>query len=170
MRFRMIDRIVELYPGDRITAEKRLRAEEDYLQDHFPQFPVMPGVLMLEAMFQTAMWLVRRTDDFSRAVVLLKEVRSLKFADFVEPGEVLVLTASFVKQDERMAILKTSGHVNGSITVTGRLVLERYNEAETNAHYVPIDARARLLMHQEFNRLYQPGSLNATASPVLLKS
>jgi 3-hydroxyacyl-[acyl-carrier-protein] dehydratase len=152
----MIDRIVELHPGDRITAEKHLRPEEDYLQDHFPQFPVMPGVLMLEAMFQTGMWLVRRTDDFTRAVVVLKEVRNIKFADFVEPGEVLVLTASMLKQDDRIVTLKTSGHVNDSITVTGRLVLERFNQAETTPNYEPVDARARMLMQQEFNRLYQP--------------
>jgi 3-hydroxyacyl-[acyl-carrier-protein] dehydratase len=170
MRFRMIDRIVELNPGERITAEKHLRAEEDYLEDHFPQFPVMPGVLMLEAMYQSAMWLVRRTDDFAWAVVVLKEVRSIKFADFVEPGEVLVLNATILKQDDRTVTLKTSGHVNDSVTVTGRLILERFNQAETRPDYEPVDARTRMLMRKEFNKLYRPGGSEVNLSSVQSKS
>lgn len=158
MRFRMIDRIVALQPGERITAEKCLRPDEDYLRDHFPHFPVMPGVLMLEAMFQTAMWLVRRSDNFAQSVVLLKEVRSIKFADFVQPGETLVLTASYVKSDARTVTLKTAGEVNGSPTVAGRLILERYNEAERNPSYEPVDQRARQAMQAEFDRLYQPAA------------
>ncbi len=155
MRFRMIDRIVELQPGVRITAEKRLSPDEDYLQDHFPQFPVMPGVLMLEAMFQTSMWLVRRSDDFAQAVVLLKEARNIKYADFVEPGEILRLTAEYVKRDHRTVTLKTTGHVNSSVAVSGRLILERFNQADTNAKYEAVDARTRMVMRQEFDRLCQ---------------
>lgn len=169
MRFRMIDRIVELQPSERITAEKRLRPDEDYLRDHFPQFPVMPGVLMLEAMFQTSMWLVRRSENFAQAVVLLKEVRSFKFTDFVEPGEILVLTAEYLKSDDRTVTLKTAGHVNGSIAVTGRLIVERFNQAETNASYEAVDARLRKLMHQEFDRLYQPAA-KSRARPVAFDS
>lgn len=152
----MIDRIIELHPGERITAEKKLRSEEDYLRDHFPEFPVMPGVLMLEALFQASMWLVRRTEDFASAVVLLKEVRSVKFADFVQPGEVLMLTASYVKQDERTVTLKATGHVGGSVSVSGRLVLERFNQADENLRHAPADVRTRRFMQEEFQRLYQP--------------
>jgi 3-hydroxyacyl-[acyl-carrier-protein] dehydratase len=158
MRFRMIDRIVELRPGERITAEKRLKPDEDYLRDHFPKFPVMPGVLMLEAMFQTSMWLVRQTDNFALAMVVLKEVRSVKFADFVEPGETLVLTADYLKRDNRTDTLKTTGLVNGSIAVTGRLILERFNQADSSTSDEVVDARTRILMKQEFDRLYQPAA------------
>ena len=59
MRFSLIDRIVELEPGVRITAVKSLTMAEEYLADHFPHFPVMPGVLMLEALTQAGAWLVR---------------------------------------------------------------------------------------------------------------
>ena len=64
MRFTLIDRIVELEPGARITATKSLTMAEEYLGDHFPNFPVMPGVLMLEAMTQTAAWLIRAERGF----------------------------------------------------------------------------------------------------------
>jgi 3-hydroxyacyl-[acyl-carrier-protein] dehydratase len=154
----MIDRIVELEPGARITAEKRLRSDEDYLRDHFPQFPVMPGVLMLEAMFQTAMWLVRRTEDFASAVVVLKEARNIKYASFVEPGELLVLTAEYLKVDSRMVTLKAAGHVNDALAVSGRLVLARFNQAENQAGYELVDAGTRYRMRQEFNRIYQPAA------------
>ena len=51
MPFSQVDRITELLPGKEVTAEKTLRGDEEYLKDHFPNFPCMPGVLMLEAMF-----------------------------------------------------------------------------------------------------------------------
>ena len=92
MRFTLIDQIVSLEPGDTITAVKSPTLSEDYSKDHFPLFPVMPGVLMLEAMYQTAAWLVRKTDDFSHSMVLLKEARTVKYAGFVRPGQMLRVT------------------------------------------------------------------------------
>lgn len=153
MRFRMIDAIMELEPGARISAQKHLRAEEDYLRDHFPLFPVMPGVLMLEAMFQTGMWLVRRSEDFAHAVVLLKEARNIKYADFVEPGQTLCLSAQIIKQDGRAVTLKTEGQVNGHVAVSGRLILERFNQAESDQRYEPVDRGTCLKMRREFERL-----------------
>ena len=67
MRFSLIDRIVELEPGERVTATKSLTMAEEYLADHFPHFPVMPGVLMLEAMTQAGAWLVRVSEDLPTA-------------------------------------------------------------------------------------------------------
>ena len=64
MRLTLIDKIVELKPGESIKATKSLAMNEDYLEDHFPRFPVMPGVLMWESMYQAAAWLVRASDDF----------------------------------------------------------------------------------------------------------
>ena len=64
MRFSQIDRILEMQPGERLTAVKTLSLSEEYLKDHFPRFPVLPGVLMLEAAFQAAMYLVRYQEDF----------------------------------------------------------------------------------------------------------
>src|SRR5271168_1212794 len=106
MRFTLLDRIIELEPGAKITAVKNLSLAEEYLADHFPGFPVMPGVLMLEAMTQASAWLVRASEDFAHSVVLLKEARNVKYANFVEPGQTLHVTAEIVEQDARETKLK----------------------------------------------------------------
>ena len=93
MRFSQIDKILELKKGESITAVKGLSLSEEYLKDHFPRFPVMPGVLMLEVVFQAAMFLVRYTDDFQYGVVSLVEAKNLKFQDFVQPGDQLIVNA-----------------------------------------------------------------------------
>ena len=79
MRFLLIDRIVDFQPGARITAVKSLTMAEEYLADHFPNFPVMPGVLMLEAMTQAAAWLIRLSEDFAHSVILLKQAGNVKY-------------------------------------------------------------------------------------------
>ena len=83
MQFCQLDRITELVPGEKLVAVKNLSLSEDYLQDHFPRFPVMPGVLMLEAMFQAGMFLIYATQDFQHSSVVLKESKQVKFGDFV---------------------------------------------------------------------------------------
>ena len=130
MRFCLLDRILELEPGVRVAAAKRLRPDEDYLKDHFPRFPVMPGVLMLEAMYQASAWLVRQSEGFAHSVVLLKEARNIKYADFVTPGKELVVTAEILKQDDSLTTLKAQGLIDGNVAVNGRLVLERFNLAD----------------------------------------
>jgi 3-hydroxyacyl-[acyl-carrier-protein] dehydratase len=130
MRFCLLDRIIELEPGVRVTAVKRLRPDEDYLKDHFPRFPVMPGVLMLEAMYQAGAWLVRQTEGFAHSVVVLKEARNIKYADFVTPGKELVVSAEILKQDDSLTTLKAQGLIDGNVAVNGRLILERFNLAD----------------------------------------
>src|SRR5687767_7216068 len=114
MRFGMLDRITELVPGERITAERKLTGAEDYLADHFPLFPVMPGVLMLEAIYQAAAWLVRVEDDFEHSIVRLKEARNVKYSDFVEIGHVLIVKAEIKKRDGLVTSLEGRGFVDGS--------------------------------------------------------
>ena len=91
---------------------KRLRPDEDYLKDHFPRFPVMPGVLMLEAMYQASAWLVRQSEGFINSIVVLKEARNIKYTDFVTPGKELVVTAEILKQDDTTTTLKAQGTID----------------------------------------------------------
>ncbi len=127
MRFTLLDQILELRPGDQITATKSVTLSEEYLRDHFPRFPVLPGVLMLEAMTQACAWLLRVSEDFAHSVVVLKEAKNVKYSDFVSPGQTLRVTASLKRQDQREAVFDVKGRVGEKQMVGGRLVLERYN-------------------------------------------
>ena len=89
MKFRLIDRIVELTRGERIVAVKAVTTAEEYLADHFPTFPVLPGVLMLEALGEAGAWLVRDAQDFASSVILLRESKNVTYKSFVQPGDVL---------------------------------------------------------------------------------
>jgi len=155
MRFTLIDRVVELVPGERITAVKNLSLAEEYLADHFPGFPVMPGVLMLEAMTQAAAWLVRAGEDFHHSVVTLKEARNVKYGSFVEPGQILTVTAQLMSQNERESKLKAQGTVDHVQTVSGRLVLERYNLADEDPQKAATDDVVRQKMRELFALLYR---------------
>src|SRR5205807_9137113 len=93
MRFSLIDRIISIEPAKSITAIKNLSLSEEYLADHSPGFPVMPGVLMVEALAQTAAWFMRPHEDFAYSMVLLKAARAVKFVNFVSPGRTLRVTA-----------------------------------------------------------------------------
>ena len=98
MKFRQLDRIISLEPGKRILAHRTLRADEECLKDHFPRFPVMPGVMMLKALHQAAVWMIRTGDDFSSPLVLLREVRNVKFGDFLSPDQTLKVSAETIKE------------------------------------------------------------------------
>jgi 3-hydroxyacyl-[acyl-carrier-protein] dehydratase len=160
MRFTLLDRSIELEPGAKITAVKNLSMAEEYLADHFPGFPVMPGVLMLEAMTQAGAWLIRSGEDFAHSVVTLKEARNVKYANFVKPGQMLTVTAEVLGQDERETKLKAQGTVEGQTVVSARLVLERYNLAAEDTGRAVTDEVVKLKLRELFALLY-PSSIAA---------
>jgi 3-hydroxyacyl-[acyl-carrier-protein] dehydratase len=123
-KFQQIDKVLEFSAWQRIVAERTLRADEEYLKDHFPQWPVMPGVLMLECMFQAARWLVLASDEFKQPLVYLKETRNVKFTDFVVPGHKLVVTCEVTKREEQYTHFKVLAEVDGSTAVSGKLIAE----------------------------------------------
>jgi 3-hydroxyacyl-[acyl-carrier-protein] dehydratase len=157
MRFSLIDRIIEFQPGVRITAVKSLTMTEEYLADHFPNFPVMPGVLMLEAMTQAGAWLVRLSEDFAHSIVVLKQAVNAKFGQFIEPGQTLTVTVEILSHGDRETKVKAQGSVDGRTAVSARLVLERYNLADRNPAEAGIDEEVRQKLRNELLVLYQPG-------------
>lgn len=154
MRFSLIDRITELQSGESIRASKSLSLAEEYLQDHFPGFPIMPGVLMVEALVQTSAWLMRYSEQFRYATVLLKEAKAVKFNHFVSPGRTLEVTSTVHKKDDRLWTFKAAGTVDGTSAVTARLTLEQFNVADESPHLVQADRTQIDQMQALFAVLY----------------
>jgi 3-hydroxyacyl-[acyl-carrier-protein] dehydratase len=143
MRFWLLDSIRSFEPGTRLTAIKNVALTEEYLADHFPEFPVLPGVFMLEAATEAGAWLLRLSENYAHSIITLKEAKNVKYADFVPPGHTLTVNVLLVKQDERLATLKVDGKVGERATLSGRLVLERYNLADRNPQQQPIDQQLK---------------------------
>jgi 3-hydroxyacyl-[acyl-carrier-protein] dehydratase len=149
MRFWLLDSISSYEPNVRLTGIKNVALSEEYLGDHFPEFPVLPGVFMLEAATQAGAWLLRLSENFAHSIISLKEARNVKYADFVQPGQTLEVTMSIIKQDDRLTTFKMEGQQAGRPTLSGRLVLERYNLADRDPEKRIIDE----ILTKHFRRL-----------------
>jgi 3-hydroxyacyl-[acyl-carrier-protein] dehydratase len=162
MRFVLVDRITELQTGQSLTAIKNLSLAEEYLADHFPGFPVMPGVLMLEALTQAGAWLVRDMEDFAHSVVVLKKAKMIKYGSFVEPGRQLQLKVTLISHDDREASFKGEGTIDGQVMVKGQLTLTRYNLRERDPGLHTTDATIVASLRDLFATL-RKGSVGARA-------
>jgi 3-hydroxyacyl-[acyl-carrier-protein] dehydratase len=90
MRFLLIDRIEEVEPGSRARGRKNAALSEDYFEWHFPERPIVPGMLVLEAFVQLAGWLEAAGSDF-RSWFLLDRVKAARYYAFAGPGDVIHL-------------------------------------------------------------------------------
>jgi 3-hydroxyacyl-[acyl-carrier-protein] dehydratase len=95
MHFDLVDAVLE-QSADRIVTLKNVSAAEEYLQDHFPTFPVLPGVLMIEAMVQAARRLLAGRDPALGRHVLCG-VKALKYGTFVRPGDAMKVEVTLSK-------------------------------------------------------------------------
>jgi 3-hydroxyacyl-[acyl-carrier-protein] dehydratase len=161
MRFWLLDAIESFTPGETLTGVKTVSYSEDYLEDHFPEFPVLPGVFMLEAATQAAAWLLRLTDNMADTIVVLREAKNIKYASFVPPGRQLRVTVEQIKKDERLATFKVEGTVGEQTTLSGRIVLERYSLADSDPDPAETDARVRTYLSKVARAIAKPEMLPA---------
>lgn len=149
MRFHLVDRIVAVEQGKLIRMVKNLTAGEEYLADHFPTFPVMPGVLMLQTLVEASSWLLRINEDFRYSVIALREARNVKYASFMQPGSTMMVTAELVETNRtdagEWATFKGKGEVDGQARVSAKVSLIRYNLRDRNPSLA--DADTRIIRH-----------------------
>ena len=141
MRFNLVDRILEIEPAKRIRIVKNLTLAEEYLADHFPTFPVMPGVLMLQTLVEAGAWLLRITEDFRYSVIALREARNVKYGNFMEPGKSLIVNVDVVEIGPTEAVFKGKGETEGVSAVAAKFTLTRYNLKDRQPELEKADAR-----------------------------
>lgn len=154
MYFSLIDRIESLEPGKTVIATKSLTMGEEYLRDHFPNFPVMPGVLMLEALTQASAWLVRVSDHFSHSVVVLQEAKNVKYGKFVQPGQTIRIVSKITGQTDSTVTLKAEGAVDEQTNLRAQLTLRKYNVADLNPDRSAIDQKMIDVLKEELRLLW----------------
>ena len=129
MRFLFVDQILEFEKGKSATGNKVVTMSEDFLADHFPRFPVMPGVLQLEAISQVASWLVFVSSDFKMKGTL-SELGTIKFKDFVRPGDQMIIEVSFQSSDSEGVTFKATVKVKDKLKTTLTSARLRYIPVE----------------------------------------
>lgn len=125
MRWVFLDRIQELVPGKQARGFKGVAASEDFFADHFPGFPVLPGVLQIEALAQLSGKLIEVTvfqNDARWVWPIISIVKKAKFRRFVAPGVALELNAELVELRDESAICKAAAKLDGKITTEAELV------------------------------------------------
>ncbi len=152
MKFRLVDIIVELARGERIVTVKAVSMAEEYLADHFPTFHVLPGVLMLEALAESAAWLVRDAQDFAQSIVLLREAKNVTYKSFVKPGSLLRMEVTCRRVGRAESDFEGIGYCNETEVVKARFGLKHFLLQETEPSLAHLDqgiiddARARFAM------------------------
>jgi 3-hydroxyacyl-[acyl-carrier-protein] dehydratase len=141
VKFHLIDKVLQHTPPTRIVAVKNVSSAEEYLADHFPTFPVLPGVMMLEALTQAAAWLLHTGSGFAKSMAVLKEAKNLRYGNFVAPGNALQLDVELFKRTPGGAIFKATGLINDQQALTGRIELAYFNLADTHPSLATADAR-----------------------------
>jgi 3-hydroxyacyl-[acyl-carrier-protein] dehydratase len=119
--FLLLDEVLELEPGVRVVARKRVREDEWYLTGHFPGRPIMPGVLIVEAMAQTGAVAVLADEANRGKLALFAGIDDVRFKRIVEPGEELELTCELERVRGPIGRGKATATVDGELAARGTL-------------------------------------------------
>lgn len=130
MRFILVDRILSLDPGRSATAEKSFSHDEELFRDHFPGFPVVPGVLLTEMMGQTA---AKSLDcvELGRGKAMLASIRRADFRAWVKPGETVLMSAKIDVNQRKMATAICSAKVGDQEVASAELLFSFHPDPQT---------------------------------------
>jgi len=123
--FLMVDRILEMDPGKSLKALKNVTINEPYFQGHFPHRPVMPAVLMMEALAQATGLLAYKTGELKpndQSVFYFAGIDKARFKRPVEPGDQLILQVELVKRKRNIWVFKGVASVDGDVAASAELM------------------------------------------------
>ena len=127
MRFILIDKVVSLESGKEIKTVKSVSLAEEYLADHFPTFPVLPGVLLLDGLIESASWLEREAENFAHSMILLEQAKNVKYRSFLVPGSRIEYTVQAKTIEENLSSFTGFGLSEGQKIVEARFGLRHFN-------------------------------------------
>ena len=121
--FALIDRVIEHVPGKKAVALKNVTINEPQFQGHFPERPLMPGVLIVESMAQVGGIIVTQMPDLPKGLFVFAGINNVKFRRPVVPGDQLVITCELLSiKRKRFGKVKGEAHVDGKLVCSGELM------------------------------------------------
>lgn len=120
--FLLLDKVTELDPGTGAEGYKNVTINEPFFQGHFPQEPVMPGALIVEAMAQLGAVAILSKDEFKGKTAYFAGIDKVRFKQKVVPGDVLHLKVEIIKMKKNIGIGKASATVEGKKVCEGELL------------------------------------------------
>lgn len=126
LKFELIDNVLEL-EANRIVAIKNVTSAEEYLADHFPSFPVLPGVMMLETLVQAARILVAKSQNTGDTPLIMAQARNIRYGNMVKPGQSLIVEVTLKGEKDGQWQLVGTGKVDGNVAVQGKFALAALN-------------------------------------------
>lgn len=154
MRFILVDRILRLEKGREGSFLKNVSQSEDYFTDHFPESPIMPGVLILEGFDQAAQFLVGCSHDFA-CYPQLKQVSRVAFKHFVIPGDQLQIHLQVIQEEGEEVVVKAAAEVDNRVVTEATLrftIIQGDRDAETKAHCQGLRALYDLISSDQVGR------------------
>ena len=126
--FALVDRVIEQVPGKKAVALKNITINEPQFQGHFPDRPLMPGVLIVEAMAQVGGIIVTQMPNLPKGLFVFAGINNVKFRRPVVPGDQLVITCELLSiKRQRFGKVKGEAHVEGNLVCSGELMFSLVN-------------------------------------------
>lgn len=133
--FLLVDRIIEYESGKRVKGIKNVTINEPYFTGHFPELPIVPGVMILESMAQVAGTLLLKEAKQSGEIAMLIGVDKVRFRKVVKPGDQMIISAEMIQKKSNFCKFKSNVHVNNSLVAEGELFIVLYKEESVRDLY-----------------------------------